>query len=183
MAVTPKTLWPLWLVVVVGALWIGRYFGGSEQREADAEQIRTLEGAIHVVHENIVHYDTVLKTDTVKLRIASAHADTVRDTAWVVIVRLDSAARADSVVPASLAHSAALACSDAILSDSVALDAARAALRDCYAARTWSDSGRVLAERRAVIIETAAQRAVWTGRKQGFVVGALAALGLHLIVK
>lgn len=141
--------------------------GQRNQRGADAEQLAIIEQQTTVVHDTIEHYDTLLRVDTVRLRAAAAHADSVRDTAWVYIGTLDSAAKADSVVPSSIARAAALACSDAILSDSVALAAARAALRDCYAARAWSDSGRVLAEKRAETLKSAARRATWRGRLEG----------------
>jgi hypothetical protein len=179
---TPKALWPFWLLVVMGALWIGHYFGGAQQRQADAEQLAVIEQSIVTVHDTVAHYDTLLRVDTLRIRIAAAHADTVRDTAWVFLARLDSAAGVDTLVPSSLVRRASLACSDAILSDSVALAAARTALRDCYAARTWSDSGRVLAEQRADLLERTAKSAVWSGRKQGAAVGAaLAVLVVHFL--
>ena len=134
-------------------------------------QLAALERTAAVVHDTIEHYTTQFYRDTVRLRVASAHADTVRDTVYAILVRVDSVARADSVVPASLAHAAVLACSDAILSDSVALAAARAALSDCAKRGEAQDTAIKLAERKAVVIETAAEHQVWAGRRLGFVVG------------
>jgi hypothetical protein len=172
------------LGALIGVLGAGSFVAGQRvQRGADAEQLAVIEQQIVTVHDTVEHYDTLLRVDTIRLRIAEAHADTVRDTARVRIAELDSAAKADSVVPAAIAHKAALACSDAILSDSVALAAARAALRDCYVARTWSDSGRVLAEQRAKVIEGTVSHARWAGRREGAIAGALAALIVNHILK
>jgi hypothetical protein len=170
----------IWVVLLIAALTAFSYVAGQRtQRGVDAEQMAAIEHDITVVHDTVTHYDTLLRVDTLRLRVAEERADTARDTAWVYIGTLDSAAKADSVVSAAIAHATALACSDAILSDSVALAAARTALRDCYAARTWSDSGRVLAERKAVLVEHSAR---WSGRRQGAAVGALATLLLvHLL--
>jgi flagellar biogenesis protein FliO len=170
-------------IALVALVGYGLVVLGQRSQRKTNEQLRTIEQQIVTQTDTIEKLKVVIRHDTSWVRVTVAKADSARDSAQTHLAALDSAAKADSTVPSQLVQEAVASSRDALAKDSVARAATQAALDHTLLALDKSDERWANAEKRATLMERAANTARWTGRKEGAAIGAIVTLAIVHILK